>query len=747
VNRFLRNLMMTSKSAIFGYWAFSVCAALLLAPHASAQTVSNLAVTAATSKRVDLSWSGAGGSFNVQRRVLGGTYSTLASVTNNTYSDSTIDPYTTYEYQVSTPTSSTAAVRVGPPPAGLTSVAPAPLRGATPVDTYGLDLQMVLDGNGDPAFLFGWGDQNGDSNWTDSVLLFRSWNRVKYDWNPVVTIATVGDRLTRFRQTTALGYDASTNTFAAAAENENGNLNVYVSTNGGAAWAVKKTFQGQPGGPSWSNPSMVLAGGSIHLAVVTDNGLHYVTGKLASDSSTWIDKIAQTPAGTSLARDSTTTSIALDSSGNPGIAYWVDDTIVAYNEVLLYWKAAGSAGPVRAMDSQGQQSDDLSVKLAFFNLNPRILAYTQRTDADFGVGVHFVRSDDGGLNWQKPIVIPPDGDSSTDFPFDLALNSKGEAAVAFGENSSSGGAVCGSPKLSRSTDLVNWKTCAIADLSITGNYSPIPGAVQLAFGGNDKLWMAWWEQGSTPADSGILLYREPPAGAITGPVITGIVDGASFRPNIVAGSWVTIQGANLSGTTRTWADADFKGNALPTDLSGVSVNLNGLPAAVYYISPTQLNVQAPANISGSVSVQVTYNGATSNTATASAVQNAPALFAYSAGGKTYPAAVFVNSQIVGDPAVAGTAVSKAHVGDAILLFGTGLVPSPAGNIVSAPIVTSSPATVTIGGTNASVAFAGLVASGEFQINITVPPLPPGEYPVVVTVNGQSSQSGVIIPVQ
>ena len=55
--------------------------------------------------------------------------------------------------------------------------------------------------------------------------------------------------------------------------------------------------------------------------------------------------------------------------------------------------------------------------------------------------------------------------------------------------------------------------------------------------------------------------------------------------------------------------------------------------------------------------------------------------------------------------------------------------------------------MTIGSANAAVSFAGLVASGEFQINITVPPLPPGEYPVVVTVNGQSSQSGIMIPVQ
>lgn len=62
------------------------------------------------------------------------------------------------------------------------------------------------------------------------------------------------------------------------------------------------------------------------------------------------------------------------------------------------------------------------------------------------------------------------------------------------------------------------------------------------------------------------------------------------------------------------------------------------------------------------------------------------------------------------------------------------------------MVVPSPVTVTIGGQQASVGFAGLVASGEFQLNVVVPNLPAGEYPITIQVNGQTSQSGVVIPV-
>ena len=77
------------------------------------------------------------------------------------------------------------------------------------------------------------------------------------------------------------------------------------------------------------------------------------------------------------------------------------------------------------------------------------------------MGDHTARSDNGGATWLTPVVIPPDGNSSTDYPFDLAVDSTGKGAAFFGQNGSAGDAVCGNPKVSRTSDFTTFKTCDV----------------------------------------------------------------------------------------------------------------------------------------------------------------------------------------------------------------------------------------------------------------------------------------------
>ena len=243
-----------------------------------------------------------------------------------------------------------------------------------------------------------------------------------------------------------------------------------------------------------------------------------------------------------------------------------------------------------------------------------------------------------------------------------------------------------------------------------------------------------------------------PVGVLTGLVITDVENGGSFLTGFSQGSWTTIKGANLSGTTRIWTGADFNGPNLPTQLDQVSVTMDGKPAFVYYISPTQLNVLSPADTAvGSVPVQVTYAGKTSNMLNGTEAAFAPAMFMFSPLAQKYVAAVRSDGQYLGPANLYPGLTVPAHAGDVILLYGTGFGPTnPATNFsqtFSGAPPTVNTVTATIGGVPATVQFAGLVAPGEYQFNILVPSVPTGDNLVVLKVSGVSSQPNAYLTVQ
>lgn len=231
---------------------------------------------------------------------------------------------------------------------------------------------------------------------------------------------------------------------------------------------------------------------------------------------------------------------------------------------------------------------------------------------------------------------------------------------------------------------------------------------------------------------------------------TGVINGGSYEPgHIVSGSWVSIKGSGFTepGVTMDWGNSDFS-KGLPTSLNGVQVLFNGQPGAIWYLIdgvPQQINVQAPANLSGNVAVQVVRNNVASNVVTAPAVPVAPGIFPYSLdGGVTFfPSAVFLDSTRLGDPTIFPGA-RQARSGDTVILFANSLAPSPAG-VVSVSGATHL-VTIAIGQTTFAADFSGLVAPGEFQINFTVPALgASGNLPITIQIDGQSSQTGVFFP--
>jgi uncharacterized protein (TIGR03437 family) len=69
----------------------------------------------------------------------------------------------------------------------------------------------------------------------------------------------------------------------------------------------------------------------------------------------------------------------------------------------------------------------------------------------------------------------------------------------------------------------------------------------------------------------------------------------------------TDNGSNLANNTLDWTGLINNGQ-LPTSLGGVSVTIDGQSAYLYFVSPGQINLQAPAVASGDVQVVVANNG-------------------------------------------------------------------------------------------------------------------------------------------
>lgn len=235
----------------------------------------------------------------------------------------------------------------------------------------------------------------------------------------------------------------------------------------------------------------------------------------------------------------------------------------------------------------------------------------------------------------------------------------------------------------------------------------------------------------------------------TPPSIAAVANAASFQPGIAPAAWITIFGTNLSMTTRPWGSQDFTNGALPTQLDNVSVTVGGYPAAISYVSPTQLNVQVPTAAAQGQTVPMVVTAPQGSASAMLTVQPvAPGLFTLN--GK-YVAALHADYSLVG-PRGLYPGSSPASPGEVILVYGTGFGPTspavPAGQLVSQPAAMITPPSLRIGGQPAPESYAGIVGAGLYQFNVTVPYcLPAGDAPVAATDTGETTQDAVYVTVQ
>jgi adhesin/invasin len=209
----------------------------------------------------------------------------------------------------------------------------------------------------------------------------------------------------------------------------------------------------------------------------------------------------------------------------------------------------------------------------------------------------------------------------------------------------------------------------------------------------------------------------------------GVVNAFSALTAIAPGALVSIYGTNLApGEARAGA------TPLPRLLNGTSVNINGMPVPLLFVSATQINAQVPFEIAAGTATMVVRTGTSESAAAKADVRLvAPGILAPGGGGHAlavnYPGGALNSLQ------------NPVHPGEYVVVYltGQGMVdpPVPSGGQSPAEPLSLPVAAVQakLGGKPAEVAFAGLAPGfvGLLQVNLLVPDVPAGEQSLEVTI--------------
>ena len=266
--------------------------------------------------------------------------------------------------------------------------------------------------------------------------------------------------------------------------------------------------------------------------------------------------------------------------------------------------------------------------------------------------------------------------------------------------------------------------------------------------------------GGAPSQSNANVYTSTvtltPAVAVNTPAITpgGVVPVYSSSTTVQPGSWFSVYGNNLAADFKEW-QGDF-----PTSLGGTTVTINGKAAYLWFVSPGQINAQAPDDtMTGSVNVVVT-TAAGSNTTALTLGTAGPSFLLL--GDAKHATGVIISLDNKGSqaggaydllgPASTGAGFRAAKKGENVAVYAVGfgptVAPVPAGKVFAGVTNMVTKPQVTLGGVPLTLDFAGVIGAGLYQLNFKIPDnVGTGDLAFRATVNGLQSQANVFIPVQ
>jgi uncharacterized protein (TIGR03437 family) len=215
------------------------------------------------------------------------------------------------------------------------------------------------------------------------------------------------------------------------------------------------------------------------------------------------------------------------------------------------------------------------------------------------------------------------------------------------------------------------------------------------------------------------------------PVISRVASAADGTSPVAAGGLLSVYGSGLSA-----APLAASQYPLPGVLGNSCLTLNDESIPLLFVSPAQINAQAPL-VTGSGTLVLHIPGAVSDDFNLNIQADAPAVFMSGQAGPL----TNLPDVIRADDNLLVTASHPVHHGDTLLIYVTGLGPtSPLVDAGSAPpsdplAMAVIPVSAALGGAELSITAAGLVPgqAGVYQITAIVPKSAPLGLSVPLTV--------------
>lgn len=233
----------------------------------------------------------------------------------------------------------------------------------------------------------------------------------------------------------------------------------------------------------------------------------------------------------------------------------------------------------------------------------------------------------------------------------------------------------------------------------------------------------------------------------------GTANGASF----VAGEVVPGSIVSVFGTSLALVQASAGTLPLPATIGGSSVQLGGKAVPLFYVSPTQVNIQVPWELASQTATALTslVGAVRGSSQTVNFATFGPGIFTIDSTGKGQGAILIAGTEALAAPvgSIPGRVTRPTTQDEWISIFCTGLGPvtnSPATGAaaLSNPLSTTiATPTVYIGGVPAIVSFSGLAPGfvGLYQVNAQIPAGVPAADAVslVLSIGGVMSNSANI----